>query len=237
MPRRPPRPDAKQARETAEVIGIAQESQWPVGPSPESLVRKTEGDRTSDSSCEESDSRSNSSFQSSPASSISSPFHGNKIPLVGIDDITVDESVLTFRVLSRLRDLYELANGWVCLDDNYTPPAPVPGENDELEGLGIKLENLSTEGKKGAVDVVKKIMGQNNVKRSNIVREIIETEESYIRGLQELVDVRFPQSHESDFRYTLTILYPHMLRRMTPASSSDTSKSSLTFTRTFFSQL
>lgn len=173
------------------MIGIAQESQWPVGPSPASLVRKNEGDRTSESSCEESDSHSNSSFQSSPASSIKSPFHGNKIPLLGIDDVTVDEKEITLRVLSRLRDLYELANGSVCLDDHFTPPEPVTEEN-QLEGLGIKLSNLSIEENKDAVDVVKKIMGQNNVKRSNIVREIIETEESYIRGLQELVDVLLP---------------------------------------------
>jgi hypothetical protein len=40
-----------------------------------------------------------------------------------------------------------------------------------------------------AVDVVKKIMGENTNKRAKIVNEIIETEESYIRGLQELVEV------------------------------------------------
>lgn len=207
-----------------------------MGPSPESLVRKKEGDRTSESSCEESDSYSHSSFESSPASSISSPFHGNKIPLVGIDDVTVDEKALTVRVLSRLRDLYELANGWVCLDDNYTP-APVGGESDEVEGLGIQMGNLSPGDNKESVNVVKKIMGQNNVKRSNIVREIIETEESYIRGIQELVDVTPPSipsplDHTNlTFRFTSTILSPHMPPSKTPASSSGTSKFSLTSTK------
>lgn len=182
------------------MVGIAQESQWPVGPSPASLVRKNQGDRTSESSCEESDSHSNSSFTSSPASSIGSPFNGNKIPLVGMDDVTVDEKEITLRVLSRLRDLHELTRGSVCLDDCHTPPAPV-SEESPLEGLGIKLADLSVEENNDAVDVVKKIMGQNNVKRSNIVREIIETEESYIRGLQELVDVSSPLSTFPFFSY------------------------------------
>jgi hypothetical protein len=195
VPKRASRPDAVKVRETSEVVEIAKELQWPVGPTPGPLVRKTEGDRNSESS-EESD--SNSSIESSPASSISSPFTQGSVktgvvPLQGIEDISVDEKELTVKVLSRLRDLWELSTGWVCLSDCYTPPV----DNEKVEmvefalGLGIKLEQLDEveETDTAAVDVVKKIMGENTNKRAKIVNEIIETEESYIRGLQELVEV------------------------------------------------
>jgi hypothetical protein len=114
--------------------------------------------------------------------------------LQGINEITVDQSQLTVRVLSRLRDLWELSNGHVCLSDYYTPPEPEVEQSMEIddfaEGLGIKLEeiDLKEEGEE-SVDIVKKVMGETGVKRANIVKEIIETEETYIRCLQELVDV------------------------------------------------
>jgi hypothetical protein len=195
VPKRAPRPDAVKLRETSEVVEIAKELQWPVGPTPGPLIRKAEGDRNSESS-EESD--SNSSIDSSPASSISSPFTQTSVktgvvPLQGIEDISVDEEELTVKVLSRLRDLWELSTGWVCLSDCYTPPVDTEKvEMDEFaQGLGIKLEQLEEvdETDTTAVDVVKKIMGENTNKRARIVNEIIETEESYIRGLQELVEV------------------------------------------------
>jgi hypothetical protein len=62
---------------------------------------------------------------------------------------------------------------------------------DEVKGLGIQIAVPETEEKEDAKEVVKRVMGNNSVKRSNIVKEIIDTEESYIRGLQELVEV-FP---------------------------------------------
>ena len=182
---------------TAEVVGIAKDSAWPVGPTPESLNRKSSRSRDSDSS-EESDS-SLSIESTSPASSLSSPLsaagRNKSVPaLQGINEITVDQSQLTVRVLSRLRDLWELSNGHVCLSDYYTPPEPEVEQSMEIddfaEGLGIKLEeiDLKEEGEE-SVDIVKKVMGETGVKRANIVKEIIETEETYIRCLQELVDV------------------------------------------------
>lgn len=162
---------------------------WPVGPTPEPLLRTN--NRNSESSSEESDSCSDGS---SSASSVSSPAKSvNKtiLPLQGIDEISRDEQELTKRTLSRLRDLWELTNGCICLLDYYTPP-PVENETeDEVKGLGIQIAVPETEEKEDAKEVVKRVMGDNSVKRSNIVKEIIDTEESYIRGLQELVEV-FP---------------------------------------------
>jgi hypothetical protein len=176
-------------------VEIAKEIQWPVGPTPGPLIQKVEGNRNSESG-EESD--SNLSIESSPASSISSPFAKTSVVVLqGIEDISVDEKELTVKVLSRLRDLWELSTGWVCLSDCYTPRIEEKVEMDEFTtGLGIKLEQLDEvdENDTAAVDVVKKIMGENTNKRAKIVKEIIETEESYIRGLQELVDV--PSPHE-----------------------------------------
>jgi hypothetical protein len=200
-PRRPPRPPPihsisegiRRVRGTAEVVGIAKDTKWPVGPAPEPLSRTIGRSRDSDSS-EESD--SNSSLDgSSPASSLASPVKGikNVLPLHGIDEITVDQEELTIRLLSRLRDLWELSSGYICLSDHYTPPAPITqpmGIDDFAEGMGIKLEevdeNAATE---ESVDVVKKVMGESGVKRANIIKELLDTEESYIRGLQELVEV------------------------------------------------
>jgi hypothetical protein len=202
-PRRPPRPPPihsisegiRRVRGTAEVVGIAKDTQWPVGPTPEPLTRTTGSSQESDSS-EESD--SNSSIDgSSPASSLSSPVKAakNVLPLHGIDEIAVDQQELTVRLLSRLRDLWELSSGYICLSDHYTPPAPIPqsmGIDDFAEGLGIKLEEVDEkEVTEESVDVVKKVMGETGVKRANIVKELIDTEESYIRGLQELVEVPY----------------------------------------------
>ena len=200
-PRRPPRPPPihsvsegiRRVRGTAELVGIAKDTQWPVGPAPEPLTRTVGRSRDSDSS-EESD--SNSSIDgSSPASSLSSPVNGakNVLPLHGIDEIAVDQQELTIRLLSRLRDLWELSSGYACLSDHYTPPAPVAqsmGIDDFAEGLGITLEEVDEKATtEESVDVVKKVMGESGVKRANIVKELIDTEESYIRGLQELVEV------------------------------------------------
>lgn len=181
------------------MVGIAKDSAWPVGPTPASLNRKSSRSRDSESS-EESDSNSSIESTTSPASSLSSPLstgNSKNVPaLQGINEITVDQSQLTVRILSRLRDLWELSNGHVCLSDYYTPPETEeeqPIEIDDFaEGLGIKLEELENkEGEEESVDIVKKVMGETGVKRANIVKEIIETEETYIRGLQELIDVPF----------------------------------------------
>jgi hypothetical protein len=148
--------------------------------------------RDSDSS-EESD--SNSSIDgSSSVSSLSSPINGSKnvLPLHGIDEISVDQGELTVRLLSRLRDLWELSNGNICLADYFTPPEPVTQamEIDEFaKGLGIQLKEVDETEEEETVDVVKKVMGETGVKRANIVKELIDTEETYIRGLQELVEV------------------------------------------------
>ena len=224
---------------TAEVVGIAKDSAWPVGPTPGSLNRKSSRSRDSDSS-EESD--SNSSIEStSPASSLSSPLSGGRNKSVqalqGINEITVDQSQLTVRVLSRLRDLWELSNGHVCLSDHYTPPEPEVEQSMEIddfaEGLGIKLEeiDLKEEGEE-SVDIVKKVMGETGVKRANIVKEIIETEETYIRGLQELVEVIFLSSRPTNNRFTLTTSSPHYQRPTNSESSFVTSKQSSTSTKT-----
>jgi len=183
----------RRVRETAEVVGLARESQWPVGPTPEPLSQKLNRSRHSDSS-EESD--SNSSIDgSSPASSISSPLREPKVPLQGINEVSIDDKKLTVRVLSRLRDLWELSNGYICLDDYYASPAP-EGKNmgiDEFaQELGITLAEVDEKGENEDGDVVKKVVGENDVKRANIVKEIIDTEETYIRGLQELVEVLLP---------------------------------------------
>jgi hypothetical protein len=203
-PRRPPRPPMehsvtealRRVSETAEVVGIARDTQWPVGPTPKALTQKVGGSRDSESS-EESD--SNSSIDgSSPASSVSGPINNdvskNVLPLHGIDEIDIDQAELTVRLLSRLRDLWELSNGDVCLSDHYTPPEPAETlEIDEFaQGLGITLEKVDTREiveEQTAVEEVKKAVGETSSKRMKIVKEIIDTEESYIRGLQELVDV------------------------------------------------
>ena len=186
----------KRVHGTAEVVGIAKDSEWPVGPTPESLDLKTPRSRDSDSS-EESDS-SLSTETSSPASSLSSPLPGNKNihALQGIDEISVDQSQLTVRILSRLRDLWELSNGEICLSDHYSPPEPEVEQfleiDDFAKGLGLKLEEVDEkQNEEESVDIVKKVTGETGAKRGNIVKEIIETEETYIRGLQELVEVLF----------------------------------------------
>ena len=180
-------------------MGIAKETQWPVGPTPEPLSRTPVGERSPrDSDSSEGESDTNSSIDgSSPASSLSSPIKNNGsksvLPLHGIDEIAVDQKELTVRLLSRLRDLWELSNGNVCLSDYYTPPEPekeVMEIDDFAEGLGIKLEEVEEETDEVTVDVVEKVTGDNGVKRANIVKELIDTEESYIRGLQELVEVQ-----------------------------------------------
>jgi len=98
---------------------------------------------------------------------------------------------MTVRVLSRLRDLWEVSNGWICLEDSYEMSPKKEKEVEKVEGLGITVDTtkMTPEEKRKSMDVVKKVMGEQNSKRANIVREIIETEETYIRGLQELVDV------------------------------------------------
>lgn len=102
----------------------------------------------------------------------------------------MDGRKLTVRVLSRLRDLWELSSGYICLDDHYSHPADLKLDVDDFaEGLGIKLNDVEETEDEQESEVVKKAMGENDVKRANIVKEIIDTEESYIRGLQELVDV------------------------------------------------
>lgn len=225
---------------TAEVVGIAKESSWPVGPTPESLNRKSSRSRDSDSS-EESD--SNSSIEStSPASSLSSPMSAGKIKnvpaLQGINEITVDQSQLTVRILSRLRDLWELTNGHICLSDYYIPPdtqmPPSMEIDDFAEGLGIKLDDVDDkeEGEE-SVDIVKKVMGETGVKRANIVKEIIETEETYIRGLQELVDVpsSIPKSNANN-RFTSTTSFLRFRLPTNSESSSATSKPSSISTKT-----
>jgi hypothetical protein len=199
-PRRPPRPPPihsiseglRRVRGTAEVVVIAKDTQWPVGPAPEPLTRTIGRSQDSDSS-EESD--SNSSIDgSSSASSLSSPVNGTKsvLPLHGIDEISVDQQELTVRLLSRLRDLWELSSGYVCLSDHFIPPEPEEKSMgiDFAEGMGIKLEEVDEEAAtEESVDIVKKVMGETGVKRANIIKELIDTEESYIRGLQELVEV------------------------------------------------
>ena len=183
-----------QLRETEDTVDIAKESLWPVGPTPEPLKLTTSGYRNSDSS-EESDS-SLSMTGSSPASSVSSPYPAGKGPfgLQGVDEITVDQRHLTKRILSRLRDLYELSNGHVCLSDFW----PVAGEaldiDDFAKGLGLKLDELDIKDGEEEEVVVKKVKPDNDRKRLNIVKEILETEVTYINGLQELVDVTTPSS-------------------------------------------
>src|SRR5208337_352439 len=116
----------RRIRGTAEVVGIAKDTQWPVGPAPEPLARTIDSSSRDSDSSEESD--SNSSIDgSSSVSSLSSPINGSKnvLPLHGIDEIAVDQRELTVRLLSRLRDLWELSNGHICLSDCFTPPESV----------------------------------------------------------------------------------------------------------------
>jgi hypothetical protein len=200
-PRRVSRPNVthsiseglKRINGAAEVVGIAKELEWPVGPTPEVLQRKSERSRDSDSSEE---SESSSIDGSSPASSLSSPLGSkNALPLQGIDEISVDERDLTVRLLSRLRDLWELSNGDVCLSDHYIPSRIDDTSIDDFAyGLGIKLEEVeeieaSQEAAETQIETQKKAIGLKAIKRSNIIKEIIDTEETYIRGLQELADV------------------------------------------------
>lgn len=178
--------DSRKARQ-AELVGIAKDLNWPVGLAPEPLLPATPGSRNSESS-----ESSDSSEGSSPASSVSSPLkpvNKSVLPLQGIDEITVDQQQLTKCILSRLRDLWELTNGHVCLADGYVPHREDAAIeiDDFAKGLGIELgESEKSEEMKEASTVT---MRDTSKKRSNIVREIIETEESYIRGLEELVEV------------------------------------------------
>jgi len=158
--------------------------------------------------------------------------------LQGINEITVDQSQLTVRILSRLRDLWELTNGHICLSDYYIPPdtqmPPSMEIDDFAEGLGIKLDDVDDkeEGEE-SVDIVKKVMGETGVKRANIVKEIIETEETYIRGLQELVDVpsSIPKSNANN-RFTSTTSFLRFRLPTNSESSSATSKPSSISTKT-----
>jgi len=248
-PRRPPRPPAehsvieglRRVRGTAEVVGIARDTEWPVGPTPQALTQKVGGSRDSDASGE---SDSNSSIDgSSPASSISSPLNNdvnkNILPLYGIDEIDLDQRELTVRLLSRLRDLWELSNGDACLSDHYTPPEPEESlEIDEFaQGLGITLESVDTKQvaeEQAAAEVSKKAVGETSVKRMKIVKEIIDTEESYIRGLQELADVLYLLLYYLTSRYTSTTSFPHYHPKRIFESSSDMSKRSSISTKTSF---
>ena len=177
---------------------MAKGVEWPVGPTPEALHRQNGGDRNSESS----DGSAVESFESSlggssPASSIhSTPSKGSFVPLQGIEDVSLDQKEMTVRVLSRLRDLWEVSNGWICLEDSYEMSPKKEKEVEKVEGLGITVDTtkMTPEEKRKSMDVVKKVMGEQNSKRANIVREIIETEETYIRGLQELVDVPPPEN-------------------------------------------
>ena len=190
-------------------------------------------ERSRDSDSSEGESDSNSSVDgSSSASSLSSPINGSKnvLPLHGIDEIAVDQRELTVRLLSRLRDLWELSNGYVCLSDHYIPPAPVSQSmriDDFAEGLGIKLDEVDEKDLEESADDVKKVIGETGVKRSKILKELIDTEETYIRGLQELVEVGHLYSGLK-FRFTLTTLFLHCHHQMTSGSSSVMSKQSST---------
>jgi hypothetical protein len=178
--------DSRKARE-AELVGIAKDLNWPVGLAPEPLLPTTPGSRNSESS-----ESSDTSEGSSPASSVSSPLkpvNKSVLPLQGIDEITVNQQQLTKCILSRLRDLWELTNGHICLAGGYVPHREDAAIeiDDFAKGLGIELgESEKSEEMKEASTVT---MRDTSKKRSNIVKEIIETEESYIRGLEELVEV------------------------------------------------
>lgn len=100
--------------------------------------------------------------------------------------MTAEEGELTMKVLSRLRDLWELSNGYICLPDYHKSTQCLEDfeeeKMEEAEGLQTK-EEPSRE--------------SMDAKRMNIVKEIISTEETYIQGLQELIDV-FPSLLLSD---------------------------------------
>ena len=113
----------------------------------------------------------------SPAESVSSM---GSLGAGRIVRITAEEGDLTMKILSRLRDLWELSNGYICLSDYYELAHDGEGiERDKIEEADEphRKEEQSTE--------------SMDTKRMNIVREIISTEETYIQGLQDLIDV-FP---------------------------------------------
>lgn len=259
-----------------------------MGPAPEPLEQKVGRSRDSDSS-EESDS-SLSLDESSPASSVSSPTSRGKSlpPLQGIEEISFSERELTVRVLSRLRDYWELSSGFISLSDHYTLPGLAEqtlvtdkvteepetnidaveekvveekkrvaegevgekevvegdeaGEKEDIEekvevdgkeGVGGKeeiekkegvveiggdggkeevvetggVEEIEVEGKKEdeVRDSVKKGLAEVGDKRVNIIKEIIDTEGTYIRGLKELIEVLIPKKRNL-LRFTLIIL-------------------------------
>jgi hypothetical protein len=156
------------------------------------------------------------------------------LPLQSIEDVSVDQKQITLKILSRLRDLWEVSNGWVCLDDHYAAPvsqteADTVAADEFAEGLGIKLGELALDEKleeeEESAQVARKEIGEQITKRANIVKEIIDTEETYIRGLQELVDVR-PSLTAANESYTLTIHRVRSRRSINSASSSVTSKPS-----------
>jgi len=169
-----------------------------------------EGQGYSDSS-EESDCASSleSGLNGSFASSVSSPGGGREEGM-GREE-GVDQRKLTVCVLSKLRDLWELSNGCVCFEDgNENVKKVVQVDNvdcensadldEEVEALGIQSgEGLEMEGEgeikekaEGTADVIKRVMGVSDIKRAKIIKEIVETEETYIRGLEELVEVHNP---------------------------------------------
>ena len=154
-----------------------------------------------------------SSLGGSFASSVSSP-GGSFYKANGLvrreDGEGVDQKKLTVAVLSKLRDLWELSNGSVCFEDGYesVKKAEEGQEVDveieeplqeEVEGLAIQMGDDVEEGEvegeakeektEGTADVIKRVMGVSDSKRANIIKEIVDTEETYIRGLEELVEV------------------------------------------------
>jgi hypothetical protein len=82
-------------------------------------------------------------------------------------------------VMSRLRDVWELSNGEIIIQVHK-----ICSGVERLNESGIDEMDIST------TDSVKRTAGSNDSKGLNIIKEIVDTEVTYILGLQEVVAVR-----------------------------------------------
>jgi hypothetical protein len=94
-----------------------------------------------------------------------------------VHEATSDLSKLTITILSRLRDLWELSNREVIIQASEFC--------GRMKRLNESKMDLSKE------DSVEKTVKRSNLKGLKIVKELVDTEETYTRLLQEVAAVRF----------------------------------------------
>jgi hypothetical protein len=95
----------------------------------------------------------------------------------GVHEATFDLTKLTITILSRLRDVWELSNREVIIQDS------------ELRGTTERLNESRMD--LSIKDSVETTVKRSYLKGLKIVQELVDTEETYTRLLQEVVAVQF----------------------------------------------